>query len=59
MVRPNNKPSDTERQLQAYSDELAIRHHAERLEVNLGADGALQVLEEVTRTIAARRPPGP
>jgi hypothetical protein len=59
MVRPGNKTSHTERELQAYSDELVIRHHAERLAVNLGTDAALQVLEEVRRTIAARRPPAP
>lgn len=57
MVRPGNKASDTERELQAYSDELGIRHHAERLEANLGADRALQVLEEITRAIATRCPP--
>jgi hypothetical protein len=54
-VRPTNKVSDTERELRAYSDELGIRRHAERLEADLGADRALQVLEDVTRTIAARR----
>ena len=59
MVQPTNKASDTERELQAYSDELVIRNHAERLEANLGTDGALQILEEVRRTIAARRPPAP
>jgi hypothetical protein len=59
MVQPGNKASDTERELQAYTDELGIRHHAERLEANFGADRALKVLEEVTRTIAARRPPPP
>jgi hypothetical protein len=60
MVRPfGNKASDTERELQAYSDELVIRHHAERLEVNLGTDRALKVLEAVARAIAARRPPAP
>jgi hypothetical protein len=60
MVRPtNNKVSDTERELRAYSDELGIRRHAERLEADLGTDRALQVLEEVTRAIAARRPPVP
>ncbi len=57
MVRPTNKASDTERELRAYSDELGIRRHAERLEADLGTDRALQVLEDVTRTIAARRPP--
>ena len=46
-----------ERELQAYTDELGIRHHAERLEANFGCDRALKVLEEVTRVIAARRPP--
>jgi hypothetical protein len=56
MVRPNNKASDTERELRAYSDELGIRRHAERLEADLGTDRALQVLEAVTRSIAARRP---
>jgi hypothetical protein len=59
MVRPTNKASDTERELRAYSDELGIRRHAERLEADLGTDRALQVLEDVTRTIAARRPPVP
>jgi len=57
MVRPTNKASDTERELRAYSDELGIRRHAERLETDLGTDRALQVLEDVTRAIAARRPP--
>ena len=55
MVRPTNKASDAERELRAYSDELGIRRHAERLEADLGTDRALQVLEEVTRAIAARR----
>jgi hypothetical protein len=60
MVRPTNKTtSNTERELRAYSDELGIRRHAERLEADLGTDRALQVLEEVTRAIAARRPPAP
>jgi hypothetical protein len=59
MARPGIRPSIAERELQAYSDELGIRHHAERLEASLGTDRALQVLEEVTRTIAARRPPAP
>jgi hypothetical protein len=59
MVRPTNKASDTERELRAYSDELGIRRHAERLEADLGTDRALQVLEDVTRAIAARRPPVP
>ena len=50
--------SKTERELQAYTDELGIRHHAERLEASFGSDRALKVLEEeVTRIIAARRPP--
>lgn len=57
MVQPRNKASDTERELQAYTDELGSRHHAERLELNFGADRALQVLEEITRAITARRPP--
>jgi hypothetical protein len=52
-----SRQSKTERELQAYSDELGIRHHAERLEANFGSDRALRVLEEVTRAIAARRPP--
>ena len=56
MVRPTNKASDTERELRAYSDELGIRRHAERLEADLGTDRALQVLEDVVRAIAARRP---
>jgi hypothetical protein len=59
MVQPGNKPSVTERELQAYSDELGIRHHAERLEANFGADRALRVLEEVSRAIAGRRPAEP
>jgi hypothetical protein len=59
LVQPTNKASDTERELQAYSDELVIRHHAERLAINLGTDRALRVLKEVTLTIAARRPPVP
>jgi hypothetical protein len=59
MVRPTNKVSDTERELRAYSDELGIRRHAERLEADLGTDRVLKVLEEVTRTIVARRPPVP
>jgi hypothetical protein len=57
MVQPGNKASDTERELRAYSDELGIRRHAERIEENLGADRAIEVLEQVTRAIAARRPP--
>jgi hypothetical protein len=52
MVRPNDKPSDTERELQAYTDELGIRHHAERLEANFGAEHTIKVLEQVTRAIA-------
>ena len=36
MVRPTNKASDTERELRAYSDELGIRRHAERIEEDLG-----------------------
>ncbi len=52
-----SRQSKAERELQAYTDELGIRHHAERLEANLGCDRALKVLEEVTRVIAARRPP--
>ena len=59
MVRPTNKASDAERELRAYSDELGIRRHAERLEADLGTDRALQVLEDVTRAIAARRTPVP
>jgi hypothetical protein len=57
MVRLSNKESDTERELRAYSDELGIRRHAERLEADLGADRAIEVLEVVARIIAARRPP--
>ena len=38
---------------------LGIRRHAERLEADLGTDRALQVLEDVARAIAARRPPVP
>jgi hypothetical protein len=48
--------SKTERELQAYTDELGIRHHAERLEANFGSDRALKVLNEVARAIEARRP---
>jgi hypothetical protein len=59
MVRPTNKVSDTERELRAYSDELGIRRHAERLEADLGTDRVLKVLEELARAIAARRPPVP
>jgi hypothetical protein len=58
MVQPG-KASDAERELRAYSDELGIRRHAERLEADLGTDRALQVLEAVARAIAARRPPVP
>ena len=57
MVRPTNKASDTERELRAYSDELGIRRHAERLEADLGTDRALQVLEDVTAPLLrAARP---
>jgi hypothetical protein len=49
------RKSKTERELEAYTDELGIRHHAERLEANFGSDRALKVLEEVTRAIQARR----
>jgi len=42
------RKSETERELEAYTDELGIRHHAERLEANFGADRALKVLEEIT-----------
>ena len=52
-----SRQSKTERELQAYTDELGIGHHAERLEANFGRDRALRVLEEVTRAIAARPPP--
>ena len=52
-----SRQTKAERELQAYTDELGIRHHAERLEANFGSDRALKVLEEVTRAIAARRPP--
>jgi hypothetical protein len=51
-----SRQSKTERELQAYSDEFGIRHHAERLEANFGSDRALRILDEVTRAIAARRP---
>jgi hypothetical protein len=57
MVRPQEKPSITERELQAYSDEIGIRHHAERLEANFGTDRAIEVLEQVMRAIAGRRQP--
>ena len=50
------RKSKTERELEAYTDELGIRHHAERLEANFGTDRALKVLEEVARVIAVRRP---
>ncbi len=56
---PVEKASKTERELQAYTDELGIRHHAERLAAISGADRVLQVLAEVTRAIAARRAPMP
>ena len=59
MTRLGNRASDTERELQAYSDELGIRHHAERLEANFGADRAIEVLEQVARAIASRRHPPP
>lgn len=49
------RKSKTERELEAYTDELGIRHHAERLEANFGSDRALKVLEEVARAIQARR----
>ena len=49
------RKSSTERELEAYTDELGIRHHAERLEANFGTR-ALKVLEEAARAIAARRP---
>ena len=52
-----SRQSKAERELQAYSDEFGIRQHAERLEANFGSDRALSVLDEVTRAIAARRPP--
>jgi hypothetical protein len=50
-----SRQSKAERELQAYTDELGIRHHAERLEANFRSDRALRVLDEVTRAIAARR----
>ncbi len=59
MAPPIEQASKTERELQAYTDELGIRHHAERLEAITGGDRALQVLAEVTRAIAARRAPLP
>jgi hypothetical protein len=49
------RKSKTERELEAYTDELGIRHHAERLEANFGSDRALKVLEEVAHAIQARR----
>ena len=52
-----SRQTKAERELQAYTDELGIRHHAERLEANFGCDRALKVLEEVTCVIAGRRPP--
>ena len=59
MAPPGEKASKTERELQAYSDEIGIRHHAERLQAISGADRAIEVLEEVARGIAARRLPPP
>ena len=56
MVRPNNKPTAAERELRAYTDELGVRHHAERLVANLGAIRAVEILEQITRSIAARCP---
>ncbi len=49
------RKSKTERELEVYTDELGIRHHADRLEANFGSDRALKVLEEVARAIQARR----
>ena len=57
MALPGEKASATERELQAYSDEIGIRHHAERLEAISGPDRAIEVLEQMARAIAARRPP--
>jgi hypothetical protein len=59
MAPPGEKASKTERELQAYSDEIGIRNHAERLQAISGADRAIEVLEEVARGIAARRQPPP
>jgi hypothetical protein len=59
MVQSRERATAAERELQAYSDELGIRHHAERLETNFGGDRAIEVLEQVTRAIAARREPVP
>ena len=51
MVRPGNKTSETGRELRvAYSDELGTRRTHRK---DLGADRAI----EITRAIAARRPP--
>lgn len=59
MVQSGDKASATERELRAYSNELGIRRHAERLEADLGTDRPIAVLEQVTRAIAARRAPSP
>ena len=55
MVRPVNKTSDAERELRAYSDELGIRRHAERLEADLGTDRALEVLEHAPNLLSLER----
>ena len=39
-----SRQTKAERELQAYTDELGIRHHAERLEANFGCDRALKGL---------------
>jgi hypothetical protein len=55
MVQSRGRATAAERELQAYSDGLGIRHHAERLEANFGPDRAVEIIERVARSIAARR----
>jgi hypothetical protein len=57
MVHSREKASTTERELQAYTDELGIHHHAERLAANLGLAHALEELNQVRREIAAQCEP--
>src|SRR5262249_41175087 len=56
IMAAQTQKSRTERELEAYTDELCIRHHAARLEANFGSDCVLKALEEVARAIQARRP---
>ena len=56
MVRPTNKASDTARELRACSASDAMRNASRQTS---WTDRALQVLEDVARAIAARRPPVP